>query len=101
MRFRKLRIAWSVVWALAAVLLIVLWVRSYWVRDYISHNYAGQKIAWMGYQVDSLRGLCSILVTEYENGHVPDRMQHVSWSADDTVSIMFPAGSQARKWLGF
>src|SRR4051812_13876178 len=30
MRFRKLRIAWSVFWGVAAVLLIVLWVRSYW-----------------------------------------------------------------------
>ena len=29
MRFRKLRIAWSVVCGLAAVLLIVLWVRSF------------------------------------------------------------------------
>src|SRR5689334_16412257 len=29
MRFRKLRIVWSVVWSVAAVLLIVLWVRSY------------------------------------------------------------------------
>ena len=30
MRFRKLRIAWSLGWGIAAVLLIVLWVRSYW-----------------------------------------------------------------------
>ena len=30
MRFRKLRIAWSVVCGIACVLLIVLWVRSYW-----------------------------------------------------------------------
>jgi hypothetical protein len=29
MRFRKLRIAWSVFWGIACVLLIVLWVRSY------------------------------------------------------------------------
>ena len=29
MRFRKLRIAWSVVWGIACVLLIALWVRSY------------------------------------------------------------------------
>jgi hypothetical protein len=29
MRFRKLRIAWSVAWAVACVLLIVLWVWSY------------------------------------------------------------------------
>ncbi len=35
MRFRKVRIAWSVFWGLAAVLLIVLWVRSYWQWDTI------------------------------------------------------------------
>jgi hypothetical protein len=29
MRFRKLRIAWSVAWGLMAVLLIALWARSY------------------------------------------------------------------------
>src|SRR3954451_974802 len=32
-RFRKLRIAWSVGCGVAAVLLIVLWVRSYWIGD--------------------------------------------------------------------
>jgi hypothetical protein len=29
MKYRKLRIAWSVAWAIAATLLIALWVRSY------------------------------------------------------------------------
>jgi hypothetical protein len=33
MRFRKLRIAWSVASGVVAVLLIVLWVRSYWKWD--------------------------------------------------------------------
>jgi hypothetical protein len=33
MRYRKLRIAWSVVWGVACVLLIALWVRSYWWAD--------------------------------------------------------------------
>ena len=33
MRFRKLRIAWSVLCGMACVLLIVLWVRSYWFTD--------------------------------------------------------------------
>jgi hypothetical protein len=33
MRFRRLRIAWSVVWGSACVLLIALWVRSYWFFD--------------------------------------------------------------------
>jgi hypothetical protein len=30
MTFRKLRIAWSVAWGVVALLLCVLWVRSYW-----------------------------------------------------------------------
>jgi hypothetical protein len=33
MKYRKLRIAWSVAWGVAAVLLIALWVRSYWYND--------------------------------------------------------------------
>jgi hypothetical protein len=40
MRFRKLRIAWSVTWGVVAVLLIVLWVRSYWWEE--SVHYDGQ-----------------------------------------------------------
>ena len=34
MKHRKLRIAWSVAWGIAAVMLIALWVRSYWWRDF-------------------------------------------------------------------
>jgi hypothetical protein len=33
MAYRKLRIAWSVGWGSLAVLLLVLWVRSYWQAD--------------------------------------------------------------------
>jgi hypothetical protein len=35
MKYRKLRIAWSVAWGVVAVLLVVLWVRSYWIQDSI------------------------------------------------------------------
>ena len=35
MRFRKLRIAWSVGCGIACVLVIALWVRSYWWTDAI------------------------------------------------------------------
>jgi hypothetical protein len=37
LRFRKLRIAWSVGWGIACVLLIVLWVRSYWWADTLAY----------------------------------------------------------------
>jgi hypothetical protein len=33
MRYRKLRIAWSVGWGIVALLLTALWVRSYWWCD--------------------------------------------------------------------
>jgi hypothetical protein len=38
MRFRKMRIAWSVGCAIAFVLLIALWVRSYWRVEHILWN---------------------------------------------------------------
>ena len=41
MRFRKLRIAWSVAWGLLAVLPLVLWVQSYWREDVIGFPYTG------------------------------------------------------------
>ena len=40
MKYSKLRIAWSVVWGLAAVLLLALWARSNWREDYVGYNYA-------------------------------------------------------------
>src|ERR1700759_2273009 len=33
MKYRKLRIAWSVAWGVAAVLFVALWVRSFWRWD--------------------------------------------------------------------
>jgi hypothetical protein len=44
MKYRKLRIAWSVGWGVAAVLLCVLWVRSYWnyyAIAYIDTSFGG------------------------------------------------------------
>jgi hypothetical protein len=48
MRFRKLRIAWSVVFGLACVLLIALCVRSYRYSDYLSRNNESGRIFGFG-----------------------------------------------------
>jgi len=40
-RFRKLRIAWSVGWGVACLLLVALWVRSYWRSDHASWGFVG------------------------------------------------------------
>ena len=37
MKYRKLRIAWSVAWGVACLLLIALWVRSYWWVERVEH----------------------------------------------------------------
>jgi hypothetical protein len=41
MRFRKLRIVWSVMCGIACMLLVVLWVRSYWRAEIIARVYSG------------------------------------------------------------
>src|SRR5690349_12714469 len=43
MRFRKLRIACSVAWAIVAVLLVALWVRSYKTADCLYWNIVGHR----------------------------------------------------------
>jgi hypothetical protein len=60
MRFRKLRIAWSVAWGMVAVLPLVLWVRSYSrmdVVDFPDHRmtYPASDWAWIT-NVTSARG---------------------------------------------
>jgi hypothetical protein len=67
MRFRKLRIAWSVFWGAAAVLLIVLWVRSYWWCD----NVIGPLGATRSFCVWSDRGQLGICL-------VPQRLQSLA-----------------------
>src|SRR3954463_16418812 len=52
LRFRKLRFAWSVFWGLACVLLIVLWVRSYYTYDVAYHGCSDKR----GYIIESING---------------------------------------------
>src|SRR3954464_14026389 len=44
MRFRKLRIAWSVFLGLVCVLLVVLWVRSYWFREHSEPSFGHSQV---------------------------------------------------------
>ncbi len=45
MRFRELRIAFSALCGISCVLLIVLWVRSYWWSDGVKVYHAPQRMA--------------------------------------------------------
>ena len=56
MRFRKLRIAWSLACGIACVLLMMLWVRSYWYGDYINQvSSASGRINSVGSTYGTLR----------------------------------------------
>jgi hypothetical protein len=62
MKHRKLRIAWSVAWSVVAVLLIALWVRSYWTWDTVSYYtdpYDPIKIP-RTVEFESWRGVCAV-----------------------------------------
>jgi hypothetical protein len=60
MRFRKLRIAWSVVWGIIAVLLIALWVRSYSWHDTLIYEKAS-RITAAGWNKGELFFLTNLL----------------------------------------
>lgn len=60
---RRLRIAWTAWWAIVCVLLVGLWVRSYWLTDELSFR-VDTLVAWGvsqpgGMQFCYLRDICS------------------------------------------
>src|SRR5690349_10312841 len=55
MKYRKLRIAWSVGWRIVAVLLCVLWVRSYWWADISFLNVTAGSKTYAGFESDEGR----------------------------------------------
>jgi hypothetical protein len=63
MNYRKLRIAWSVGWASLCLLLIMLWVRSYWKSDGMQHVkgghvlYFGSNDGRLYFQEDRVQGM--------------------------------------------
>jgi len=78
MRFRKLRIAWSVFWALACVLLIVLWVRSYWWVEEVSLPHIHTQTVQVGY------GCGDIAISVINSGSVPN----VHLAADEWLRLL-------------
>lgn len=52
MKYRKLQIAWSVVWGLVAVLFVVLWMRSYYFGEVVQWSVT----KWCGFQFTSSEG---------------------------------------------
>jgi hypothetical protein len=84
-RFRKLRIVWSVGWGFAAVLLIALWVRSYWRVDaaYVAHSHSA--VAMLGtLYIDA--GISSPkAVPRHDYG--PPTLRWTVWEYDPKIAV--------------
>ena len=72
MKHRKLRIAWSVICGTVAVLLVALWVRSYWWQDTLHVNYAGR-------DTPNYSGTKSLNVTSAQ-GHIAVSNKQMRWA---------------------
>jgi hypothetical protein len=94
MRYRKLRIAWSVFWGFATVLLIMLWVRSYFYIDAVTMG-SGPQIAT--YDGQLLVGEKFALVND-ERQYMPT----VRYSFHRNVKrVTFHLGEALRRGKGF
>src|SRR6478609_7250090 len=93
MRFRKLRIAWSVAWGLACVLLIVLWVRSYWWCDTYSLHQMGN----VQLSTNSLRG--EIVLNWNADRYGWDGQGYRSYPASEVVLPVYSSGPYS--WFRF
>src|SRR3954454_5337951 len=90
-KFRKLRIAWSVFWGLACVLLIVLWVRSYWYWDQLYTpicTAAYNSPSWEG-KVITIESDSGALSATYAIGGDP-WYWHISHKLDETRATIAP-----------
>jgi hypothetical protein len=80
MRYRKLRISWSVACVIACVLLIVLWVRSYWWADFCEKSFSTY---WF-----KMESFCGQSVFKY--GHIENEPWRLrSYPTDEMVSQDF------------
>jgi hypothetical protein len=79
MRFRRLRIAWSLAWGAIALFLCLLWIRSYWRNDIVSFYYDSNCV-----DIDSQRGKLFPLVQVF--GPNDERWQLFSRAYDGSFS---------------
>ena len=94
MRFRKLRIAWSVAWGLAAVLLIALLVRSFRSSEAIHGDLCGHYLI-----------LCSsgdnffVVAHTLPPGSLPNIWRYTQPALTTVVSPAYELGQHAGKLL--
>ena len=83
MRFRKLRIAWSVCWGLLAVLLIALWVRSHSKWDRLFYHFpSGGTAGFSSWDGNFIVGIGYPSGVSYSRGFEFDSQLTSQWQLD-------------------
>jgi hypothetical protein len=85
MKYRKLRIAWSVVWGILCLLLVVLWVRSYWWVEALYLPVPRYRAVGVGIIPGSLAFDIALSETPWRTVHIP---------ADDWLDERDPPSSR-------
>jgi hypothetical protein len=80
MKYRKLRIAWSVAWGIACLLLIALWVRSYWWVEQLPVPVPGNQVIGLA----TMPGVYAVVINP-QWGRAP--WARLSNSADEWLSL--------------
>ena len=81
MKYRKLRIAWTVAWSMVAVLLCVLWVRSVgrWERIYFGFTKS------VGINLQSGNGQVKLVYTDWSDEPSVSLLRYAFYSESRTV----------------
>jgi hypothetical protein len=82
MKHRKLRIAWSLGCGILCLLLIALWVRSYWSRDNYGFSFFGRQII----DANSMYG--QLTFNWYDDGPEPKTLGLRTMSVEDFLADM-------------
>src|SRR6185436_7674145 len=79
MKHHKLRIAWSVAWGVVAVLLCVLWVRSYSWADTLAFPVTSTHLLGVG----SAQGGMTLIKSEYVPGYFKSSWEFAHDATED------------------
>jgi uncharacterized membrane protein len=90
MRFRYLRILWTVICGIACVLLIALWVRSYKTVDELHGRLLGQQSLLVG----SKKGFLAAIVFQSDASTIDWQWEIHSTKVDDEEQMFHLEGSQ-------
>src|SRR5262245_47763292 len=84
MKYRKLRITWSLSWGLIAILLIALWLRSYWWKERVVFGIGYTNAIQIGHVVGQVR-INAFDAPDIQNFLQPidSRWGRVQWPVDE------------------